>query len=68
MKQYSKINLKYISIALLFFINIINSGAIRSNENPYSDDKKVHHSLYLEKDVKERMSVYPLAIPYPKDE
>lgn len=67
MKQSLKLIIKPIYLIILFLlISNITTAAIR--ETPYSGDTKVRHSLYVEKDNQERMSVFPHSIPLPKEE
>ncbi len=53
-------------IILLFLINDITTASMR--ESPYVGDTKVRHSLFVERDNKERMSIYTGGVPITKQE
>ena len=67
MKQPS--NIKFIPlyfIILLFLVKDITTASMR--ESPYVGDTKVRHSLFVERDNKERMSIYTAGVPITKQE
>ena len=52
----------------IFLLISVSMTLISSEKNPYKDDKKIHHSLYREKDSLERLSIEYTGIPQPKEE
>jgi len=67
MKQ--RYNIKLIPIYFITFLFIFKHiSATIMRENPYAGDTKIRHSLFGERDNKERMSIYPSGVPVVKQE
>ena len=65
--KHSRIIFLY-SILILLSFSFCIKEVKPPKANPYKEDKKVHHSLFREKDSTERMSAYAQHIPQPKKE
>jgi hypothetical protein len=64
----NKRNLLLLSLILTLSITSCLRDPKPPKANPYKEDKTIYHSLYREKDSKERMSAYAQSIPMPHKE
>jgi hypothetical protein len=64
----NKRNILLISIIIALSLTSCLRDPKPPKANPYKEDKTIYHSLYREKDSKERMSAYAQSIPMPHKE
>jgi hypothetical protein len=55
-----------IILSLIHISSSKKGDKLSPDENPYKEDKAVKHSLYMEKDSIDRMSIEPVGVPRPK--
>jgi hypothetical protein len=63
-----KLNIYLLGLALLITVSLCSDGIKPPKANPFKEDKTVTHSLFRERNSKERLSSYAQAIPEIKKE